>query len=55
MINILQIVEMLFSNPKIDLNFELFKVLRLLTLKFSPCFQLSLLGMIKKIINDKLN
>jgi len=50
----LQLIELLFSNTKIDLTLELPKLARMLCLKFSPCFQLSLLCMLRKVLMDKL-
>lgn len=42
-------------NHKLDMNVELIKLMRLLLLKFSPCFQLSLIHLIKKIIIERIN
>jgi hypothetical protein len=52
---LLQLMDLLFSNSKIDLTVELPKIIRLLCLKFSPCFQLALLMMLRKVVTDKLS
>jgi hypothetical protein len=55
LVGLLQLMELLFSNTKIDLTVELPKIIRLLCLKFSPCFQLALLTMLRKVLMDKLS
>lgn len=42
-------------SPKIDMNTELMKLMRLSVMKFSPCFQLALIHLIKKIFIERLN
>ena len=55
LLEMLKLVELLFLSPKIDMNVELIKLMRLLLLKFSPCFQLSLILSIKRIFIERLN
>ena len=43
------------QNQSINFGEECYKLCRLLTLKFSPCFILDLISLIKKIISQKLN
>lgn len=48
-------MELLFSNPKIDLSIEVPKIIRLFYMRYSPCFITKLLSMLRKLITDRLS